>query len=195
MVGTAHPLGVPPGGNDGGQGSAPPQDHGQRPGPEGVRQLVGVRRNVPAHGFHHAHAVHQHVQRLGLGAALGVVVGLDGPLLGGVGGQAVHRLGGEGHQLALPQEGGGPSDLPVREAHSLGQADFGQPHGAKNCRCQRDQRNRHIQNHDHQHLRRTRRNTMDAQFYRIPNPYKALVKQEGTPKAQRKQPAKTETQQ
>ena len=67
-------------------------------------------------GKHHAHAVHQHVQRLGLGAALGVVVGLDGPLLGGVGGQAVHRLGGEGHQLALPQKGGGLFNLTTCQA-------------------------------------------------------------------------------
>ncbi len=88
----------------------PRQDQGQRAGPEGRGQLARQFGNVAGDSRQHLLVGEVDDQRVVRRAPLGAEDARDGVRSQGVGPQAVDRLGGERHQPAPPQHGGGGPD-------------------------------------------------------------------------------------
>ena len=88
------------------------QDQRQRPRPERLRQRrrLIVELNEIARG---AEAVHMRDQRIEARPALGLENARHRLAVGGIGAQAVHRLGRERHQAAGTQDARGLGDCPV----------------------------------------------------------------------------------
>ena len=80
------------------------QDDGEGPGPEGLGQLFGGFRHLPHQGGQLAKVADMDDEGVIRGAAFRLIDGLHRRPVQGVGGQAVHRLGGDGHQAPRPQE-------------------------------------------------------------------------------------------
>ena len=80
------------------------QDHRQRSGEKAVKKFLGFLRHFPHQWGNVCFLCHMHNQRVVAGAALGGVNLCHGGFVQGVGAQSVHRLGGKGHQLPLPQQ-------------------------------------------------------------------------------------------
>ena len=80
------------------------QDDGQRPGPEGGGQLLGALWQLAHQGRQLGEVADVDDEGIVRGPALGLVNGLHRRPVQGVGGQAVHRLGGDGHQAPPAQD-------------------------------------------------------------------------------------------
>ena len=85
-------------------------DDGQRPGPEGRGQQPGPLGELADQTRQHPDVVDVDDEGVVLGAALGRKDLFHRAAVAGVGGDAVHRLGGQGDDLPLPQQGGSPGD-------------------------------------------------------------------------------------
>ena len=95
-------------------------DDGERAGAESRHQQLGALGHLADKAGQHLRAGHMDDEGVILGAALGHKNASDGFPVPGVGGNAVHRLGGQGHQFTLFQKGGGLGD-----AGLVGGQDFG----------------------------------------------------------------------
>ena len=90
----------------------PLQDQRQRPRPERLRQrrrLVGELDKIERG----AEAIHMRDQRIEARPALGLENARHRLAVGGIGAQAVHRLGRERHEAAGTQDARGLGDCPV----------------------------------------------------------------------------------
>ena len=110
VVRAADPQGGAPGGDRGGGTALVLQHHGQGTGPVFLRQSIGCGGDVLRIPLHHIHAGDQDGQGLSGVTGLDGVDILDGPVQTGVGGQAVDRLGGDGHQFPRLHGTGGLGD-------------------------------------------------------------------------------------
>ena len=111
VVGAAHRHRVQPGGGLIGDDGPPLQDHGQRAGPELPRQHIGQGRHVGTVPGQPLGAGDMDDEGIVLGPALGLEDPLHRGAVQGVGPQAVHRLRGDAHQAAVPQDLGRCGDL------------------------------------------------------------------------------------
>ena len=89
------------------------QNQGERPGPKNVDQRLCKVRHLRRKQRHLGCAGQVHDQRMIGRAALGHKDFGHRRIVGGVGGQAVHRLGGQAHQLAVTQGDSGLVDAGV----------------------------------------------------------------------------------
>jgi hypothetical protein len=107
MIGDTQGDGIKPGRGDVGQAVALPegQNDAQRTGPEALRKAAGQRRKH-SKALGHGEVGAMDDQRIEARAALGLVDGEHGISIGGVGAQAIDRLGGKSAKLARAQQRG-----------------------------------------------------------------------------------------
>ena len=103
----AHPHGIQSGRHHIGHIVLTRQHHGQRSGPEGLCQRIGTFGNIPAVALQPARLRDVQDQRVILRAALGSKNICHRFGVKPIGTKTVHRLGGNAHKSAFPQDGGG----------------------------------------------------------------------------------------
>ena len=120
MVRHPDPDGVAAPGGLGGHLRSPLDDHRQGTRPEGFGQGQRRRPDIVANPLEVGLVGHVHDQGMASGSPLGGEDLADGAGRAGIGAEAVHGLGREGHQLAPVEGGGGPIDVVGSEENGHG---------------------------------------------------------------------------